>query len=509
MYSILLVEDDADLLKSNKMLMNNIFSFAKVICCEDYHMAKAYLLQTKAAGCVLPDICLLDINLEEHVLVKRIDKTYTAWDGIRLWGFICKVLGPIPCVLYTGHDPSSVGLDEFDCAEAPFWVVEKAGGGIDIIVDVFKRQFCQVAERLLREIQMSDVMAVLSVLQSGSTPGTVSVGNREWDWNTLLGPIRTLFQMDSDLEVLRLMTPVNQKMATLTRWFKPGDYKWISARQYGLPGTTPFDGHSAMGRCTHPVNDWNASGASIPLEKIAVDEARRQLGLLSSILLPARVKSAEKYIQLATGWSDERKDVDSETASEFKSKWEANVLAWLTALENSMSLSLDKSSLPIYIQQSRFYAEYGEIISALTKLVSSAKENSGGTCVEVKIALESNDTESFDVALYIVDNGTGWPDGDQPKNAFLHGSDIRPADNTTGRGHALKWAQGLLWGYCEWQVLTKRNGNCFCWDVYRDTDQLPEAVLRVMHSHINNTTGSVHRCLFRFPKQIGGPCDGH
>jgi len=517
--AIVLVEDNNGLQQDIKRkLESRYLNLVTVHGLEDWPAARIALPElVKKSHLILSDMNLMDFagaNPPGQPFLR------TAFDGLRVFGFAKRLNPSIPVILYTAHDLAQNALDQLDDPDGPVWVIIKKGweeiqGCADRLAMVAEsmiwtiplRQREAAFERLsngdqsvLEEAILADlpswksVLAVLSARSDSLMPGAL---------------------MPSSLRGLlgKFLPSSAFKLSLLARMFKPRDYEWSTTSEaFGISAAKQRvdDIRAAWEQLLHPrefdfktaQDDW------IQLWEEAIGDAKREFDGSRHALLTKTFERLRDCLKAANEL--ERTAIEDPTRFGVQCNAYADAHTtlihkalkgnWRSTLDKLFTGALSNSAL----LDRPFWAEWQELSSAINYVCVSSRKHSGKEPIVAVVVDKSDVKQSWRLRIAVSDDGPGISEF---SSAFIPHSDIRPDEAKSN--HKLQLAQGLLWGYCHWLVLTKlkteREVKAF--SVFSPLDDRyadDEFINRFVQELTNRESGTVQVLDFICPVPLNG-----
>ncbi len=399
----------------------------------------------------------------------------TEFDGLRVFGLTRKHNASIPIILYTGHELQQNALDQLDDPNGPVWVLKKTG---DLDIEACVDRLSTVAEGIIRSVGLEVRQKVYGLLAEGDKDVLDEpVLDGGPCWRSVLavisaraGPLglKTLLPK-AFAEVLAKFLPSQPfKFSLLCRMLKPKDYLWLpNAETYGIrvPKNRIVTERAAWEQLLHPTKDefnsdnerWRTGWDD------AIADAGRELKGTHSALLEKTVLMLENCLEAAKTLRDVSEGNNSDflkalrdysngpvkTVNEsLRSDLQSGDRTWGEAIKKLW----DKETSHIDILSFKFCAEWEHIIRGIGYVCASSDKHSNS-----KYKLRGNIAKlaslgKWRLSLIITDEGPGIKEF---AATFTRAADAKPTENVD-QNHKLRLAQGSLWGYCDWRVLTKR-----------------------------------------------------
>ncbi|HKU77632.1 MAG TPA: hypothetical protein VJR02_27210 [Pyrinomonadaceae bacterium] len=463
-------------------------------------------------------LVLSDINLKGEKPGDE-DYTHTEFDGLRVFGLARKHNSSIPIILYTAFPLAQHALDQFDQPDGPVWVIRKSGvEDLDACAD----RLASAAENLIWNLPLQKrEIAFERLTQGDSTILSESAGKGLPSWKSILTVLaaRTMRPKSLKQSVLcgnlaKFLPGRSFKFFLLARMLKPRDYLWVTGGEsfsIAPPKSRIVGERSAWEQLLHAMPrefdqnriNWRLGWSS------SVEDANTEFAGARHVLMPRTAAKLEACLKAARQLSwiaqyDEQR-FDS-TCAAYIAEHAGEVSELLRRDWQSMLSKLfTGSAFTNQLLQFPFVAEWEQIAQSLNYVcVSSAKHSKTTPKIRLLISKSAN-IGGPELTITVSDDGSGIQEF---AGAFLPSSFARPTEDL-GRNHKLQLAQGRLWGYCDWHIVSKRHGDADVrfHNAFRADDDGNEVTLRLsdeVQKLRNATSGTLHVLTFGCPTPVDG-----
>jgi CheY-like chemotaxis protein len=460
-------------------------------------------------------LVLSDINLKGDNAGEGFVRT--EFDGLRVFGLARKNNPSIPIVLYTAHALAQHALDQFDQPDGPVWVVRKTG---QEEIEACADRLASVAENLIWSISLQRREEALTRLSNEdatvlSEPADVGLPS----WKSMLAVLAARTNPLDSLEpaalsgyLARFLPGRSFKFSLLARMFKPRDYRWaFNDETFSIapPKARIKVTRSAWEELLHIVEkefgehraNWQRGWSS------SVKDAHRELAGCRHVLMRSTVDALDSCLNAARELDSiaSKDEVRFGLACRDYMKAHVKVVSdllrrnWHTTLKNLFKCELNNSLMHFPL-----VAEWDKLAQGVNYVcISSAKHSN--SLPDVRLIITNPNDHQWEYTILISDSGPGIQ---EYAAAFSPFSSVRPVEDI-GRNHKLQLAQRLLWGYCDWSTVTKRDGEADVrfHNAFRANDNGSEVVSRLndeIQKLRNAKSGTLHVLSFRCPSPISG-----
>jgi CheY-like chemotaxis protein len=524
---VILVEDDPAVRKDIKAALEARFSDLIVVHdLIDWPEAKEKIPTLLENS----HLVLSDMNLKGSLDNPSDNKFLrTEFDGLRIFGLTRKHSSSIPIILYTGHALQQNALDQLGNPEGPVWVLKKTG---ELDIEACVDRLSIVAEGIIRSSSLEKRKAVYDLLVKGDKEAlNLSVLDKGPCWKSVLGVISSragslgnkAYITKAYAEVLAKFLPTQPfKIPLLCRMLKPGDYFWPpESEKYGinLPKNRIETSRSAWEELVHP-SLYNYKGNEERWRKGWADAIRdaelELMGVRSSLLgetalmLEGCLNEAKTLVAASSRSESQLKEelhnyfmgpVKNVNAA-LRGDLQSGDRTWGEAIKKLWGREFNQ----IDILKDQFCAEWEHIFKGIGYICTSSNKHSNS---RYGIRGSISNLESvgrWRLRFIITDEGPGIKEF---AAIFTGASGVKPTENLD-KNHKLRLAQGLLWGYCTWRVMTKRQTESAVrfYDVFGvDNEINPDdtQVIELAREIEGRASGTAHVLDFICPLPISQP----